>query len=221
MTDTPDGPVLVVDDHPLVAVALTSALRERGIPAERVDPLDRAGVAAALQHARTGLVVLDLDLGQDAGGTALDGITFVPVVRAAGWTALLLTGSTDRGRIAAAVSAGALGWLAKNLPFDDVVATVADAAAGRPVFDPGRRAELVAEHHAAQQARGDLDRRWNRLTPRERQVLGRLVDGKRVAEVAREFVVSQATVRTQVRSILAKLEVGSQLEAVALARHAG
>lgn len=213
-------PVLVVDDHPLVAVALTSALCERGIPAERIDPLDRAAVVAALQRARTGLVVLDLDLGQDAGGADLDGIALVPVVRAAGWTALLLTGSTDRARIAAAVAAGALGWLAKNLPFDDVVATVADAAAGRAVFDPGRRAELVAEHHAAQRARGDLDRRWNRLTPRERQVLGRLVDGKRVAEVAREFVVSQATVRTQVRSILAKLEVGSQLEAVALARRA-
>lgn len=219
--DTPAGPVLIVDDHPLVAVALTSALRDRGIPTERIDPLDRTGVAAALQRGRSGLVVLDLDLGQDADGTVLDGIAFVPVIRAAGWTVLVLTGSTDRARIAAAVAAGALGWLAKNLPFDDVVATVADAAAGRTVFDPGRHAELVAEHHAAQRARGDLDRRWSRLTPRERQVLARLVEGKRVADVAREFVVSQATVRTQVRSILAKLEVGSQLEAVALARHAG
>ena len=131
---------------------------------------------------------------------------------------LLFTGSQDRPRIAAAVAAGALGWLAKTLPFNDIVGTVADAAAGRPVFDPGRRADLVAEHHAAQSARSDLDRRWNRLTPRERQVLDHLADGKRVADVAREFVVSPATVRTQVRSILAKLEVGSQLEAVALAR---
>jgi two-component system nitrate/nitrite response regulator NarL len=216
--DAPTAPVLIVDDHPLVAVSLTSALRERGVPAERVGPLDRTGLDAALQRDRSGLVVLDLDLGPDAD---LDGIALVPVIRAAGWTVLLLTGSTDRARIAAAVAAGASGWLAKTLPFDDVVATVADAAAGRPVFDPGRRAELVAEHHAAQQARGDLDRRWNRLTPRERQVLGCLVDGKRVADVAREFVVSPATVRTQVRSILAKLEVGSQLEAVALARHTG
>lgn len=213
-------PVLIVDDHPLVAVALASALRERGVPTERVGPTADTGLGTDLSAHPSGLVVLDLDLGTAADGTVLDGVALVPVVRAQGWRVLVLTGSRDRGRIAAAVAAGALGWLAKNLPFDDIVATVADAAAGRPVFDPGRRAALVAEHHAAQNARGDLDRRWNRLTPRERQVLDQLVDGRRVADVAREFVVSQATVRTQVRSILAKLEVGSQLEAVALARRA-
>lgn len=220
MADVPAPAVLIVDDHPLVAVALTTALRERDIDARRLDPADADGRAVALRRTRSGLVVLDLDLGPGPDGALLDGVDLVPALRAAGWSVLLLTGSRDRTRIAAAVAAGALGWVAKDLPFDEITTMVAAAAQGAPVFDPGRRAALVAEHHAAQSARSDLDRRWNRLTPRERQILDCLVEGKRVADVAREYVVSPATVRTQVRSILAKLEVSSQLEAVALARRA-
>jgi two-component system, NarL family, nitrate/nitrite response regulator NarL len=205
-----------VDDHPLVAVALRSALREHGVEAAHLGSCDEPGLAAALARATAGLVVPDLDLGE-----ARDGVSLVPVVRAAGWDAVLLTGSRDRGRIAAAVAAGALGWLSKNAAFEDTVAAVAALVVGEPVFDAAQRAALVAEHHAARSARSDLDRRWGRLTPREREILGCLVEGKRVADVAREHVVSPATVRTQVRSILGKLEVTSQLEAVALARRIG
>lgn len=68
--------------------------------------------------------------------------------------------------------------------------------------------------HAAQ----DLDRRLQLLTPREREIVGCLASGLRAAAIAEKFVVSVATVRTQIRSILAKLEVSSQLEVVALAR---
>jgi DNA-binding CsgD family transcriptional regulator len=60
--------------------------------------------------------------------------------------------------------------------------------------------------------------RWQRLTPREREVVGRIVAGRRPVHIAAEFVVSVATVRSQIRSILAKLEVGSQLEVAALVR---
>lgn len=221
MTADPVAPVLIVDDHPLVAVALTAALRDLGLDVVRVDPAVDGGLRTGLARARSGLVVLDLDLGQDAAGTVVDGVSLVPTIRAEGWQVLLLTGSQDRPRIAAAVAAGALGWLPKSLPFPEIVTTVAGAAHGRQVFDPHRRDVLVAEHHATRSARSDLDRRWARLTPREREVLGCLVEGKRVAEVAREFVVAEGTVRTQVRSILAKLEVRSQLEAVALARAVG
>ena len=225
-------PVRIIDDHPLVAAALQAALQRFGVDAQRIDPAAAATLAERLDRSPAGLVILDLDLGDSGGGDSgggdsggggdrvPDGTDLVPRIRAAGWEVMMLTGSRDRARIAAAVAAGAMGWLAKTTPFDDVVATVHAAARGERVFDPGRRAELVAEHHAAQEAHRDLDRRWSRLTPREREVLGCLVDGKRVADIAREFVVSPATVRTQVKSVLSKLEVSSQLEAVALARRA-
>ena len=63
--------------------------------------------------------------------------------------------------------------------------------------------------------------RFARLTHREREVLGALVDGHGVHDIAASDVVSEATVRTQVKSILAKLEVSSQLAAVGLAHRMG
>jgi DNA-binding NarL/FixJ family response regulator len=66
-----------------------------------------------------------------------------------------------------------------------------------------------------------MRRRLELLTPRERQVLGALIEGHNVRDIARSSVVSEATVRTQVKSILGKLEVSSQLAAVGLAHHVG
>ena len=63
-----------------------------------------------------------------------------------------------------------------------------------------------------------LSRRLSRLSAREREVLELLAEGMRAAAIAEHFVVSMPTVRTQIRSILAKLDVSSQLEAVALFR---
>lgn len=214
---TAGPPVLVVDDHPLVAVALVAALQRHGLEAHHVDPATR-GWSTALDQRPAGLVVLDLDLGVDADGTRLDGVSVVPVARSKGWAAVVLTGSKDRSRIAAAVAAGAVGWLAKSAPFEQLVTAVERAAQGKPVMDATERERLVREHSTHGRAGADLDRRWSQLTQREREVLGRLVAGYRAAAIAEEFVVSLATVRTQIRSILAKLEVTSQLEAVALAR---
>ena len=66
--------------------------------------------------------------------------------------------------------------------------------------------------------RRELLAKLERLTQREREVLALLADGQRAQAVADHFVVSLATVRTQIRAVLTKLEVGSQLEAVALYR---
>jgi DNA-binding NarL/FixJ family response regulator len=68
-------------------------------------------------------------------------------------------------------------------------------------------------HYVAKER--ELARRLARLSPREREVLA---EGMRDATIAEYFVASMPTVRTQIRSILAKLQVGSQLEAVALSR---
>lgn len=205
--------VLVADDHELVSSALVVALGGRGLAARRVQPRHLA--AEPVPPAPDGgLVLLDLDLGRDADGRVLDGARFVPALRKAGWRVLVLTGNTDEARIAPAVAAGALGWVNKAAPFEHLVATAVRAAAGHAVLDPAEHARLTAL--AAESA--ELDRRWARLTQREREVLARLVAGKRAGAIAEEFVVSVATVRAQIRSVLAKLEVGSQLEAVALAR---
>jgi DNA-binding NarL/FixJ family response regulator len=204
--------VLVVDDHQLVAGALAMALRTRGVAASAVAPEElvaRIGTPAPAD----GLVLLDLWLGPE-----LDGADLVPQLCAAGWRVLVLTASSDESAMARAVTAGALGWVSKAAPFDELVDTAARAAAGHPLLDDAERArliELAVASHEAIRREEDL---WARLTPRERLVADRIIEGRRPAAIAEEFVVSVATVRTQIRSILTKLEVTSQLEVAALAR---
>ncbi|MHA6785471.1 response regulator [Pseudonocardia saturnea] len=205
-------PVLIVDDHSLVAGALALALRGRGIEAEAVLPADflpRVDEPAA----PGALVLLDLDLGD-----GLDGVTLVPRLRRAGWRVLLVTGSSDEKRVAIGVAAGALGRVRKSAPFDELVGAAVRAVEGRPLIsaEERHRIEAMASTAGAQER---LEReRWDRLTPRESQIVDRIAAGRRPVAIAAEFVVSVATVRTQIRSILAKLEVSSQLEVAALAQ---
>lgn len=205
-------PVVIVDDHALIASALAVALRAEGMSASVMAPdavlgrLDEPAPAG-------GLVLLDLDL-----GNGLDGAALVPRLRHAGWRVLLVTGSADEIRIALAVATGAVGRVAKSAPFDQLVTTVMHVAEGRSLLSEDERERLRGLAASGSREREDAQPRFARLTPRERQIADLLADGRRPAAIAAEFVVSVATVRTQIRSILGKLEVGSQLEAAALAR---
>lgn len=209
---TGSATILIVDDHELVRSALVVALTARGLRVEAIGPTELA-VRLSAPAPAGGLVLLDLDLG---GG--LDGATVVPELRRAGWRVLVVTGSRDESRIAAAVASGAAGWVPKAAPMDELVGQVVRAAEGRSLLDDAERRRLVAIASGARRDEQDLGQRWGRLTPREREVAECLAIGMRPTAIAERYVVSIGTVRTQIRSILAKLEVGSQLEAAALAR---
>ena len=215
MTDAGDRPsptVLIVDDHELLSCTLVIALRSRGLRAQQLTP--RELLARLHQPAPPGgLVLLDLDLGDN-----VDGARLVGPLRRAGWRVLVITGTTDEPRIAAAVAAGAVGWVPKTAPFDDLVAHAMRAAQGRSLVTDTARLRMVDVANAARDAAEERERRWKQLTPREHEVVDCLVDGLRAGAIAEKFTVSVATVWTQIRSVLAKLEVSSQLEAVALAR---
>ena len=119
-------------------------------------------------------------------------------------------------RVRAALAAGGFVWVPKNAPFPTLLGAIREARAGRSVMPPGRREQLIEMHLARENDRRDLTAKLGKLTQREREVLALLAAGKRAQSVAEHFVVSLATVRTQIRAVLTKLEVGSQLEAVAL-----
>ena len=133
----------------------------------------------------------------------------------------MVTGSTDRARWGDAIRAGARKVLSKSQPLRDILATVRRITAGLPVMDREEREELLAEwtRHAVEPQ--GLRERLDQLTIRESEVLGHLMKGRAVREIAGLSVVSEATVRTQVKSILAKLEVSSQLAAVGMAHEIG
>jgi DNA-binding NarL/FixJ family response regulator len=201
--------VLVVDDQALVAHSIAVALRGVGMAAAAVPPA-RVGELSARPAPPGGLVLLDLDRGADP-------VALVPGLRRAGWQVLLVTGTSDDTAAALGMAAGACGRVHKSRPFEELVRIATLAAEGRPVMSVLERTRLLDLADTAQAAaRRDHDR-WGRLTPREQEIVDRIAAGRRPAAIAEEFVVSLATVRSHIRSILAKLGVCSQLEVAALA----
>jgi DNA-binding NarL/FixJ family response regulator len=217
-TPTPasEYPVIVIDDHELFSTSLCMALRTRGYPASQVGPGQVASVVAEGCPAPHGLAVLDLNLGPDANGEEISGTDLVRGLRAAGWTVLIVSGSLEQPAIAAAVAAGAIGSVPKSSAFDALLEAVIRAAAGRSVMSEPERQHLLRGHRTHQARERAHSERMERLSNREREVLELLAGGLRAAAIAERFGVSMTTVRTQIRSILVKLMVGSQLEAVAL-----
>jgi len=203
--------VLVVDDQALVACSIAMALRGYGMAAAAVPPARVAELAERRPAPAGGLVLLDLD-------RATDPVAVVTALCRAGWRVLLVTGTAAETAVALAVAAGASGRVHKDRPLEELVRVATLVAGDRPVMTDAERTRLRAVAAAAQLAdRRDRDR-WSRLTPREREIVDRIAAGRRPAAIADEFVVSLATVRSHIRSILAKLGVGSQLEVAALAR---
>ena len=116
---------------------------------------------------------------------------------------------------------GARKVLPKSRPLNEILATVRRINQGLQVMTLEEREDLLREWAKERAANVDLNARLETLTVREREVLAYLMKGQTVREIATECVVAEATVRTQVKSILAKLEVTSQLAAVGLAHRVG
>ena len=106
----------------------------------------------------------------------------------------------------AASNRGRRGYILKEAPHETLLRAIEKVAAGETFVDPGLMAEFVA-------AQGQSDV----LTPREREILQLLADGMSNADVAAKLFISQETVKSHVRHILAKLEADMRTQAVAIA----
>jgi len=212
--------VLIVEDHRLFAEAVDLALTAEGYEVRRVeaptDPESPGALVAAIVKQEPLVVLLDLDLGKFG-----DGVRLIEPISRAGANVIVVTGSTDRARWGDAVQAGARKVLSKSQPLHDISATVRRIVAGLPVMDREEREELISEWTRMREDLHDLRVRLEQLTNRESVVLGHLMKGRAVRQIAGLSTVSEATVRTQVKSILAKLEVSSQLAAVGMAHEIG
>jgi DNA-binding NarL/FixJ family response regulator len=209
--------VLIVEDHGLLAESLLLALRAEGLDAERVAPVTIDGILSEARRLSPTVVLLDLDLGGEIGSS----VGLIPPLQELGAQVVMVTGITDPARLAECLEAGATGLIDKTTSFDQLVDSVREVAELGTIVSPTRREALLAE--LRRQRRDDQRRRepFERLTPREREVFAALMDGKPAEVIATESFVSLATVRSQIRTILLKLGVNSQLAAVALVRRNG
>ncbi len=208
--------IAIVDDHGLLAETLRLALERSGFACVRVTPAVPVELVPAVLTLRPSLVLLDLDLGSVGDSTpAIGGLT------AGGAKVLVVTGTTDRMKIASALESGAIGHLSKSEDFDVLVRRAGEALQAHGPLDPAERAQLLAELRAARATHAEQWAPFQRLTERERATLRELARGRSVHQIAHSWVVSETTMRTHVRRLLDKLQVGSQLAAVALATEVG
>lgn len=216
--------ILVVDDLDLMAELLVYALGQVGFEVEAVRQLSAEAVWAAARDFRPDVVLLDLFLGPET-----DSIPLIGPLVADGAQVLMLTGAYGHHLLADCLEAGAGGLFYKDQGLDSLVGFVHDAAVGVTVMEPEARAALIEslrperDGQAADSQHGGAagSARFSSLSPREQQVLAGLMDGYSPDDIAMRQFVSIATVRTQIRSVLRKLGVNSQLAAVVLAQRAG
>jgi DNA-binding NarL/FixJ family response regulator len=209
--------IVIVDDHALLAQSLTFALRARGFEADAVLLGPPETLVEQIRESAPDLVMLDMQLGEPAGS----GVDLVAPFTEAGARVLVVSGIGDPLVVAAAVAEGAVGHVSKSQPFDELVETASRAAQGHEVLSAAERHDMVSALRRHRAALAQARRPFERLSQREAQVLRALCDGMSVSAIAAAWFVSVPTVRTQVRAVLLKLDVGSQLEAVTLAHRVG
>jgi DNA-binding NarL/FixJ family response regulator len=206
--------VLVVDDHALFADALQARLR-------RERDLGRITVAYnardALQQAsatRPVVVILDLVLNDRSG---LDVVKEIRRVSPES-NIVILTAVESVEDAVTAVSRGARAWLSKTVDSDYLVRVVRGVSRGEAWLTPDLLGRVLTDLTACTGAQPNP---LEVLTPREHEVLQCLVDGLSRAQIAARLRVSENTVRTHTRNLIAKLGVHSTLESVALALRNG
>jgi DNA-binding NarL/FixJ family response regulator len=215
MTEERRPRVALVDDHPLLRAGLRLALEGAGLHPTEPAMAATDELATAILDGGHDCAIVDLGLPISGGGLGL-----IKPLATGGVTVAVLTGESDVVLQASCLQAGAAVVLSKAEPLDEIVTVIAQVCRGVAVR-ASQQAALVAEgHRILEQQRRQLDP-FLTLSPREQAVLDALMAGLGPVDIARRDVVSVQTVRTQVKLLLRKLGVRSQLEAAALAQRAG
>lgn len=214
----PPPRVLIVEDHELLTQLLIGAFQDVGIDDVTAARPDEMGMDALLdltRRIRPDVVLLDLDLG--SAGT---GMRHIGPLMAAGSTVLILSANDDPAVLGECLEAGAAGILSKIEPFETLAAKVRRAAHGGATISVTTREALLADLRRHRRTERGARQPFEGLTGRERVVLAGLVRGTTAEQIAAQEHVTLATVRSQIRGVLRKLGVNSQLLAVAMAHDA-
>jgi DNA-binding NarL/FixJ family response regulator len=209
--------VMVVDDHDLFRTGMASLLgAEPDIEVVAQASGGRRGVQLA-SELRPDVVLMDLRMPDLKGPDAMRAI----VERRPATRVLALTVLSNEDAVAAALRAGACGFLAKDTSIDDIVAAVRAAAAGSAWLSP-RAAEVVLGAMRRPEAKREPDPGLiDELSPRELDVLRLVSQGLANAQIAERLNISPRTAKNHVSSILAKLDLPSRIQAATYAVRRG
>jgi DNA-binding NarL/FixJ family response regulator len=205
--------VLLVDDQQLVIEGLTRILgTDPGIEIAGACS-DGDEVEAAVARLRPDVVVMDMRMKR------LDGAEATRRLRADDDTppVLALTTFDDDEVIAAALGAGAVGFIVKDAPGEDLIRAVHEVADGGAWLDPSVTGRVLETYRTTALPRAHAGARVEELSDRETEVLRLIARGASNAEIAETLVISQATVKSHVTNILMKLDLRDRAAAIVFA----
>jgi NarL family two-component system response regulator LiaR len=205
--------ITIADDHPIVRQGLMVAIGAQ-------DDLELVGEASngaeAVELAKNlnpDVIIMDLQM------PVKDGITAIREITQDNEDAriLVLTSFPDDNNVFSAIKAGAMGFLLKEAPPEELLASIRTVHNGEAALHPTVARKLIQEVKAPSKTRSSLDP----LTPREMDVLKCLARGLSNREIAKELTVSVRTVTTHMRNILDKLHVSNRTQAALYALEHG
>lgn len=206
--------IAIVEDHELLAESLFYVLRDEGYHAAVIAASSLENIERGVIEFDPDVVLMDLHLGERVGSV----LPLVKRLTAAAYRVVVITGVTDRARLSESIEAGAVGIISKAASFESLLMAIRDAVESDMMMSEVERQNWLAELRRYRAADELRRKPYERLTHREQEVLARLCEGHSANQIAEESYVALSTVRSQIRAVLMKLGVGSQLEAVAAAR---
>ena len=211
------APVLIVDDHSLLAGSLAMVLAAEGCAVRTLKATTVDQLNAELEERPPAVTLVRIQ----PGPSLANSLELVEIAKTAGSTVAVLSDSTHELLLSAAVNAGATGLVASSDLMIDTVDQILAMVKGEQLLSEYRRKELMDLYRTHRVDRDNRFMPFESLSRREGEVLCLLMEGHSVAKIAESSFVSIGTVRTQVKAILRKLGVNSQAAAVALAYRSG
>ncbi len=209
--------VVVADDQGMVRAGLRSLLSSE--PGIRVvgEAADGEVAVETVRRLRPDVVLMDIRM------PVLDGIAATRRLVAEDSTTkvLVLTTFDLDEYVFEALRAGASGLLLKDAAAEDLVAAIRTVAAGEALLDPAVTRRVIDAFARTPARRSTARSALDRLTEREAQVLRLIARGLSNAEIARELYVSEATAKTHVSNVLAKLALRDRVHGVIYAYESG
>lgn len=211
--------VLVVDDQELVRAGFTMFLGQQEEIEVVGEAANGAEAVALARDKHPDVVLMDLRMPVMDGIEATKRILSLPTANPI--RVLVLTTFDDDESVYAALRAGASGFLLKDIAPRELVAAIRVIAKGEALLSPAVTRRVIEIFAAKTPPSGELRKRADSLTEREREVLTLVARGNSNAEIGAILVLGEATIKTHVSHLLGKLGARDRAQAVAIAYEAG